>query len=35
MDSIVQGTYKQGNVPPLWDGMATDRIVEVIRKVIV
>ncbi len=34
MDSIVQGTYKKGNIPPLWDGMATDRIVEVIRKVL-
>lgn len=28
--SIADGTYKKGSIPPLWDGHATDRIIEVI-----
>jgi UDP-N-acetylglucosamine 2-epimerase (non-hydrolysing) len=28
IDSINQGTYKKGEVPPLWDGYATRRILE-------
>jgi UDP-N-acetylglucosamine 2-epimerase (non-hydrolysing) len=32
--SIEVGTFKQGVVPPLWDGNATKRIIEVIRKTI-
>lgn len=31
---IENGTYKKGEVPPLWDGKATQRIVEVLRKVL-
>lgn len=34
MDAIVNGTYKSGQIPPMWDGKATDRIVEVMRKVL-
>lgn len=32
IDQIKQGTYKEGQVPPLWDGKATERIFEVISK---
>jgi UDP-N-acetylglucosamine 2-epimerase (non-hydrolysing) len=28
LQSIVDGTYKQGAVPPLWDGHATERVLE-------
>ncbi|MEM9986632.1 MAG: UDP-N-acetylglucosamine 2-epimerase, partial [Bacteroidota bacterium] len=27
IDRIAKGTYKQGQVPPLWDGKSTERIV--------
>ena len=30
--SIIQGTYKKGEIPEFWDGEATDRIVQVIEK---
>ena len=30
---IENGTFKKGEVPPLWDGRATERIVEVLEKV--
>lgn len=30
---IENGTYKKGAVPPLWDGKATERIVEVLERV--
>lgn len=26
--AIAEGSYKQGAIPPLWDGMATERVVE-------
>ncbi len=32
VEQIETGTYKQGRVPPLWDGHATERIVEVLSK---
>lgn len=31
IDQIESDTYKQGDVPPLWDGKATKRIIEVIK----
>ena len=30
--SIEKGTYKKGEIPPLWDGKATERILEFIDK---
>ena len=32
--SIENGSYKKGTVPPLWDGKATERIVEIIHSVL-
>ena len=29
-DSVGQGSYKQGAVPPLWDGNATERILDIL-----
>jgi UDP-N-acetylglucosamine 2-epimerase (non-hydrolysing) len=29
---IETGLYKKGNIPPLWDGKATERIVDVIKR---
>lgn len=29
-EAILNGTYKQGNIPDLWDGKATERILEVL-----
>jgi hypothetical protein len=29
---IEQGTFKKGEIPPLWDGHATDRIFEIVSK---
>ena len=34
IEAIEKGTYKKGNIPPMWDGRATDRIFEVISKLI-
>lgn len=31
---IEKGTYKKGEVPPLWDGKATERIVEIIDQIL-
>ena len=31
---IHAGTFKQGEVPPLWDGHATERVVEALAKVL-
>jgi UDP-N-acetylglucosamine 2-epimerase (non-hydrolysing) len=31
ISKIISGTYKQGKIPPLWDGFATERIVEKIN----
>jgi UDP-N-acetylglucosamine 2-epimerase (non-hydrolysing) len=30
LDKITNGTYKTGEVPPLWDGKATERVLEII-----
>jgi len=30
VESIINGKYKKGRVPPLWDGKATERIFEVV-----
>lgn len=35
IDRIRKGTYKKGQIPPKWDGKATERIVEVLKKVLV
>ena len=32
MDKLFSGHWKKGEIPPLWDGMAAERIVTVIRK---
>lgn len=32
VDSIMIGTYKQGNRPPLWDGKAAERIAEILMR---
>ena len=31
---IEQGTFKKGKIPPLWDGHATERIIEVLERVL-
>jgi UDP-N-acetylglucosamine 2-epimerase (non-hydrolysing) len=31
---IESGTFKQGEVPPLWDGHATERIVDILERVL-
>jgi UDP-N-acetylglucosamine 2-epimerase (non-hydrolysing) len=30
LESVENGSYKKGNIPPMWDGKATERIVKVI-----
>lgn len=30
--SIENGTYKKGSIPPLWDGRATDRILDILSR---
>jgi len=32
MDNIIQGGFKTGAIPPLWDGKSTERILEVLEK---
>ncbi|MBN8693170.1 MAG: UDP-N-acetylglucosamine 2-epimerase (non-hydrolyzing) [Bacteroidetes bacterium] len=32
INTIEKGTYKKGDIPPLWDGKATERIFEAISK---
>lgn len=32
ISQIENGTYKKGEIPPMWDGKATQRIVEYLRK---
>ena len=34
IDEIHQGNYKKGEIPPLWDGKATERILEIISKIL-
>lgn len=33
ISSIYDGTYKKGEVPPLWDGKATERIVKLLSEI--
>lgn len=33
LDTIEKGTYKKGDVPPLWDGHATERILDILVSV--
>ncbi|MGP8217515.1 MAG: non-hydrolyzing UDP-N-acetylglucosamine 2-epimerase [Bacteroidia bacterium] len=33
IESIENGTYKKGAIPPLWDGKATERIVQVLSDI--
>jgi UDP-N-acetylglucosamine 2-epimerase (non-hydrolysing) len=33
--AIDNGSYKKGNIPPLWDGKATERIVKILEGVLV
>ena len=34
IDKIHAGTYKKGEIPPLWDGKATERILEAISRIL-
>ena len=31
VDSVIAGNYKRGAIPPLWDGHASERIVDILR----
>jgi UDP-N-acetylglucosamine 2-epimerase (non-hydrolysing) len=33
INQINDGTYKKGQVPPLWDGRATERIVKILKEI--
>ncbi len=28
INSIIEGTYKKGDIPPMWDGKSTERILQ-------
>ena len=32
MEAIISGTFKKGNIPPMWDGKATERILLALQK---
>ena len=34
VDNVLRGTFKSGARPPLWDGKATERVMEVLGKVL-
>ena len=34
INDIDSGKYKKGTIPPLWEGKATERIVEVLKKLL-
>jgi UDP-N-acetylglucosamine 2-epimerase (non-hydrolysing) len=34
VNAILEGSYKHGEVPPLWDGKTTERIVEILENVL-
>jgi UDP-N-acetylglucosamine 2-epimerase (non-hydrolysing) len=34
IESIENGTYKKGTVPPMWDGKATERIVKILSEIL-
>jgi UDP-N-acetylglucosamine 2-epimerase (non-hydrolysing) len=33
IQSIINGTYKKGAIPPFWDGKATNRILQTLLKI--
>ena len=34
IQSIINGNFKNGNIPPLWDGKSTERIIAVLNKIL-
>lgn len=34
IDQVTDGTYKKGEVPPLWDGKSTERIVKILHEIL-
>jgi UDP-N-acetylglucosamine 2-epimerase (non-hydrolysing) len=34
MDDIMNGRFKKGGIPPLWDGKSTERILDVLAKIL-
>ena len=34
VNQIIKGEYKLGNIPPLWDGKTTTRIIETLHKIL-
>jgi len=34
IESIENGTYKKGTIPPMWDGKATERIVKILSEIL-
>ncbi len=34
IDQILNGSFKKGEIPPLWDGKSTERIAEVLNKIL-
>ena len=34
MEQILNGTYKRGTIPPLWDGKTTKRVLEIINQIL-
>jgi UDP-N-acetylglucosamine 2-epimerase (non-hydrolysing) len=34
IQQINEGTFKKGAIPPLWDGKSTERIMEVLNKIL-
>ena len=34
IEKILDGTFKKGQIPPLWDGKSTERVVEIINRLI-
>jgi hypothetical protein len=34
MEQILNGTYKRGAIPPMWDGKTTKRVLEVINQIL-
>jgi UDP-N-acetylglucosamine 2-epimerase (non-hydrolysing) len=34
LEKIMQGTWKEGRIPPLWDGKASNRIIEILGSIL-
>lgn len=34
IEKILDGTFKKGEVPPLWDGKSTERVVEILNRIL-